>query len=208
MNCKMNREILNLDCVDDLFIQPAANDSGICLGAALEAFYRVTGKKPNVEYENVYFGPKYSNNEVYETLSEYKIEFEQKNDISTKVAELLAEGYLVGWFQGRMEYGARALGNRSILANPTKQEYMDKVNSNVKGREAWRPFAPSMLYEARNEYLVHGDEAPFMILLDGVDETKRKEIPAVTHVDGTTRPQTVREESNPKYYNMIKNSES
>jgi carbamoyltransferase len=204
MNCKMNREILNMACVDDLFIQPAANDSGICLGAALETYHRITGKKPDIEFEHVYYGSKYSNDEINSTLSNYKIEFEKLDNISIPVAELLADGHLVGWFQGRMEYGARALGNRSILANPKDQKYMDKVNSNVKGRESWRPFAPSMLYSIRNEYLEHGDEASFMILLDDVKEDKQEEIPAVTHVDGTTRPQTVRKQSNKKYYQLIK----
>jgi carbamoyltransferase len=203
MNCKLNREILNMDCVDDLFIQPAANDSGICLGAALEAHRRHTGTRPAPAYDHVYFGTEYTDDQVRQVLEGAKLEFEHVDDICATVADLLADGKLVGWFQGQMEYGARALGNRSILANPTDSTYRDQVNENVKHRESWRPFAPSLLAEARDEYLVHGDEAPYMILLDEVLEEKHDEIPAVTHVDGTTRPQTVTEESNPRYHRLI-----
>lgn len=203
MNCKMNREVLNLDCVNRLFIQPAANDSGICLGAALEAYRRKTGSDPNPSYEHVYFGPEYSSERIHKLLVNSKLNFEHVDDIAACAADLLADGKLVGWFQGRMEYGARALGNRSILANPTSVEFRDRVNENIKHRETWRPFAPSLLHEAKEEYLVHGDSAPHMILLDEVPENKRQEIPAVTHVDGTTRPQTVSEDANPLYYQLI-----
>jgi len=103
-----------------------------------------------------------------------------------------------------MEFGARALGNRSILADPRSQESLDKVSANVKHREAWRPFAPSLLDTAKGNYLEHGDEAPFMILLDIVSPSKREEIPAVTHVDGTTRPQTVKKSQNERYHELIR----
>lgn len=203
MNCKMNREIRELDCVDDLFIQPAANDSGICLGAALEGYRKSTGKSPDPKFSNVYYGPSYSNDEIKSALEAAKLNYEKPDDITEEVAELLAAGNLVGWFQGRMEFGARALGNRSILADPTSEQSRDRVNKNVKNREPWRPFAPSLLYDARNEYLEGGDEAPFMILLDTVAKDKRDEIPAVSHVDNTTRPQTVRQQDNPKYHELI-----
>jgi carbamoyltransferase len=204
MNCKMNREIKNMDLVNDLFIQPAANDPGISLGAALEGYRLFTNEIPDIDFNNVYYGPKYSNEEIETILKSCDLEYEYFEDISSKVADLLAAGEVVGWFQGRMEFGARALGNRSIIANPASEEYRDKVNKKVKHRESWRPFAPSLLYEARKEYLMHGDEAPFMILLDSVPEEKQDEIPAVTHVDGTTRPQTVRKTVNKRYYEMIK----
>jgi carbamoyltransferase len=203
MNCKLNREILNADFVDKLFIQPAANDSGICLGAALEAYHQETGKRPDVEWSHVYYGPQYSSDQINDLLNGSKWEYECVDDICSVVAELLADGYLIGWFQGRMEFGARALGHRSILANPTDTLFRDQVNENVKHRESWRPFAPSLLVEARDDYLVHGEKAPFMILLDKVHEEKQSEIPAVTHVDGTTRPQTVTEDTAPRYYRLI-----
>lgn len=207
MNCKMNREIKNLDCVDELFVQPAANDSGICLGAAVEGYRQVTGNRPDVSLTHVYYGPRYTQTEIGEILDGCKLAYEHVDDICRRVAKLLADGHVGGWFQGRMEYGARALGNRSILADPRDADSVDKVNKTVKHREPWRPFAPSIRYEAREEYLVDGDEAPFMILLDGVKESKRDEIPAVTHTDGTTRPQTVREETNERYYRLIEEFE-
>jgi carbamoyltransferase len=207
MNCKLNREVMNLECVDELFIQPAANDVGVSLGAALSGYKAATDEDPVERFDNVYFGSEYSNDHIEEVLRGGKLDFEQVEDAPKRAATLLADDHLVGWFQGRMEFGARALGNRSILANPRSQDSLDQVNKNVKHREAWRPFAPSLLYEAREEYLVNGDESPYMILLDDVDEDKHNEIPAVVHVDGTTRPQTVRKEQNERYYELISHFE-
>lgn len=203
MNSKMNREILEQDCVNDLFIQPAADDSGICLGAALEGYRKAAGQNPDPQFSNVYFGPSYTDEEIKATLEEAKLDYEEPDDIATAVAELLAAKKLVGWFQGRMEFGARALGNRSILADPTSERSRDRVNENVKNREPWRPFAPSLNYVSRYDYLEGGEEAPFMILLDTVPQDKRDEIPAVTHVDNTTRPQTVRKQVNHKYNKLL-----
>lgn len=203
MNCKLNREIKNLDCVDSLFIQPAANDSGICLGAALEAYRESTGNKPDPEFEHVYFGSKHSESAIRDALSRSKWEYHHRDDICADAATLLADGYLVGWFQGRMEYGARALGHRSILANPTNQKSLDLVNKNVKNREAWRPFAPSLLASHADEYLVNAEDSPYMIVLDEVKPSAQTEIPAVTHVDGTTRPQTVHKATAPKYHRLL-----
>ena len=206
MNCKANRVLMNLDAVEDLFIQPAATDVGTSLGAALEGYRMATGEVPDPEFEHVYYGPQYSNDEIRTTLGELKLSYHE-GDVCEKAAKLLADGAIVGWFQGRMEFGPRALGNRSILANPTKQRYADAVNENVKDREVWRPFAPSILDERQDEYLVHDDDSPFMILADSVVEEKQGEIPAVTHVDGTARPQTVREETNPKYHWLLRKFE-
>lgn len=202
MNCKMNREVTTLQTVDELFVQPAANDSGICLGAALEAYRLSTGQKPNVALDHLYWGPRYDTDDIARQLRDFQLEFEQPKDIAERAAELLARGHTLGWFQGRMEYGPRALGNRSILANPQSIHFREKVNR-IKSREPWRPFAPSMTYESRNEYLEHGDYAPFMILLDEVREDRHDEIPAVTHVDGTTRPQIVKREINPKFHRLL-----
>lgn len=203
MNCKLNREVRSLDCVDSLCVPPVANDLGICLGAALEAHRRLTGRTPDVDFTHIYYGPEYDNSDVEALLENSKPQYERVDDIADRTAQLLADGELVGWFQGRLEYDARALGRRSILANPTEQDALELVNKNVKNREAWRPFAPSLLYEAREEYLVHGDEAPYMILLDEVPDEKKDEVPAIIHVDGTTRPQTVRREVVERYYDLI-----
>jgi len=203
MNCKLNREVKNLDCVEDLFIQPAANDSGLCLGAALDVGNRRRGHTPDFDFDNVYLGSAYQNEEIASILDRAKLDYERTDEIAKRTAKLLDDGYLVGWFQGRMEFGARALGNRSILANPSSQEYKDKVNLNVKDRENWRPFAPSILYEDREEYLVDGDESPYMILLDEIKEEKQDQVAAITHTDGTCRPQTVRKQTNERYHTLI-----
>jgi carbamoyltransferase len=203
MNCKANRTIHDLDCVDSLFIQPAANDSGVSLGAALEGYRLHTESRPNPGFGDIYLGSRYEGGEVEATLTNAKLDYERADDICREVATLLADGKLVGWFQGRMEFGARALGNRSILADPRTEESLNRVNKNVKNREPWRPFAPSLLEDAREEYLVNSDEAPYMILLDEVREEKQDEIEAVVHVDGTTRPQTVKKEANERYYRLI-----
>lgn len=204
MNCKLNREIHNMDCVDSLFVQPASNDSGVCLGAALQAYRKATDRKPNPEFTHVYYGSQYSNDDIHGALSRSKWKYHRCEDICATAADLLADEYIVGWFQGKMEYGARALGHRSILANPTESESLHAVNEHVKNREPWRPFAPSLLADHADEYLVHADDSPFMILLDEVKKSKQDIIPAVTHVDGTTRPQTVTEAESPKYYRLIR----
>lgn len=203
MNCKMNREVATLAAVDELFVQPAANDSGICLGAAIEAYRLTADKEPDLELDHLYWGPEYDNNKIHQKLCDCQIKFEQPDDIAEKAAKLLARGDTVGWFQGRMEFGPRALGHRSILANPQSTESRDRVNR-IKSREQWRPFAPSITYESRNEYLKYGEYAPFMIVLDEVREEKQDVIPAVTHVDGTTRPQIVKQEVNPKFHRLLK----
>lgn len=204
MNCKMNKQIIGLDCVDELFIQPVAKDSGVSLGAALEVYISQNNENPVTDYGDVYFGPEYSNDEVERVLEQYKLTYEKPADITAVTAELLANNQLVGWFQGRMEFGPRALGNRSILANPSTVEMRDAVNKNVKNRAAWRPFAPSLLNEANEEYFERASESPFMILTDDVKEGKHDEVPAIVHVDGTARPQTVRPEQNKRYYTLLK----
>lgn len=205
MNCKMNKEIKDMVEVDNIFIQPAADDRGISLGAALEVYNRE--KEIFNCMEHVYYGRSYSNDHIRSLLERAGLEYEWEEEVSQKVAELLAKGKTVGWFQGRMEFGARALGKRSILANPTDEKYRDLVNQKVKSREQWRPFAPSILHEKRNNYLEEGIESPFMILSDKVEEKAREMIPAVVHTDGSCRPQTVRSDVNPGFYNLIKNFE-
>ena len=204
MNCKTNRKVRHLDCVDELFVQPVANDSGICLGAALLGYRKATGNDPDVDFSHLYHGSSYNTDDVKDVLDNTGLSHKIVDSPSRYAAEALAEGKLVGWFQGRMEFGARALGNRSILADPTDPASVDSVNKNVKKRENWRPFAPSVLAEATDEYLVDGGQMPYMIMLDKVVADKRKEVPAITHVDGTTRPQTVHRETNERYHKLIR----
>lgn len=206
LNCKMNGVLLETGRFDHVFVQPASNDPGSALGAALVAA-RDAGDPVAEEMRHVYLGPSYTTEEIARELEARKIPYEEVDDIEDAVAELLAEDNIVGWFQGRMEFGPRALGARSILMSPTKGENKDIINARVKFREAYRPFCPSLLAEAAEEYLVDSRPSRFMILSFVVREEKRREIPAVTHVDGTCRPQTVEREVNPRYWELIKRFE-
>jgi len=200
LNCKMNKRVMELDAVDDLFVQPVANDAGTVIGAGILA----DGWTESRRMSDVYWGPRYADGAVERALDECKVPYEKPDGIERRVAERLAAGDLVGWFQGGLEMGPRALGNRSILADPRTTASRDRVNEFVKHREEWRPFAPSMLEEAADDYLVDAEHAPFMTKTFDVREEKRDEIPAVIHAgDGTTRPQTVREDQNPRYYELI-----
>ncbi len=205
LNCKTNGAIIENGLVDDIFIQPDAGDAGTALGAALQAYVEL-GYKPKTKMEHAYWGPEFSNDEIEEILKQKELKYEYYDDISGIAAELISKGKIIGWFQGRMEMGPRALGNRSIVADPTVKDNFRKVNE-VKRRELWRPLAPSMLEEALDEYFENGYPSPFMILSFTVRDEKLKEIPAVVHVDNTTRPQTVSKKVNPLYYNLIKSFE-
>lgn len=204
LNCKMNKVILESDQVDEIFIQPVSHDSGTVLGAG---WLGQDPPTPN-RMSTVYYGSSFSTEEIKNVLDECKLEYSRPDQIEQQVAERLASGELVGWFQGRLEMGPRALGNRSILADPRTEASRDRVNEYVKHREEWRPFAPSLLEEAADEYLINAESAPFMIKTFDVPDEKKDEIPAVLHPsDGTTRPQTVRADQNPRYYELIKQFE-
>jgi len=203
LNAKANGKIWNSGLVDNLFIQPAAADDGTALGAALYPYLKTEGRLPVVKIRDVYLGPGYTDEEIEKTLIRYKLRYTRLDDPARVGAQLLAEGKIIGWFQGRIEFGPRALGARSILADPRNPEMKDKVNNAVKYREPWRPFAPSILEEAVDAYLENPYESPFMILTFQVKPSKRDEIPAVTHVDGSTRPQTVKRQVNLVFYRLI-----
>lgn len=200
LNCKLNQRISNLPTVEGVFIQPIAHDAGLVLGAGW------IGQQPSAvkPMKSTYFGPSYENDDIRELLTTNKVEFTEPDSLERTVAEHLADGDLVGWFQGRLEMGPRALGNRSILADPRSVESRDRVNKYVKHREEWRPFAPSLLEEAACDYLATGKKAPFMIQTFDTVPEKQTEISAVLHpADYTTRPQTVCEEQNPRYYRLL-----
>ncbi len=210
MNSKANGRLLASGLVDDLFVQPAATDDGTAIGAALGAHAILGQPIPRYPLTNVYLGPAYSDDEIAATLRAYKLPafaVPDEAQLTTLTAQLLAEEAIVGWFQGRMEFGPRALGNRSILADPRSAAIRDRVNECVKFREAWRPFAPSCLAEAAGDYfegLDGGRQAPFMILTFDVRPAQRAVIPAVTHADHTARVQTVTAETNPRYYALLR----
>ncbi len=204
LNSKANGKILASGLVDHVFIQPASGDDGVCLGAALAPHLEGGGKLPVRRMRHAYLGPEFCDTEIEKALRTYKLRYTRLSDSAATAAELLDSGRILGWFQGRQEFGPRALGNRSILADPRDPEMNTKVNNAVKFREWWRPFAPSVLAEAAHDYLESAFDSPFMILTAQVKPEKRAVIPAVTHVDGSARPQTVEPEVNPLYWRLIR----
>jgi len=203
LNSKANGKIVASALVDKFFVQPAASDDGVALGAALAPYLDGDGKLPNKAMRHGYWGPSFSDETIESALSTYKLRYKKLPDPAATAAELLANGKILGWYQGRMEFGPRALGSRSILADPRDLEMNAKVNNAVKFREWWRPFAPSFKREAAGEYLESATDSPFMILTAQVRPEKRSIIPSVTHVDGSARPQTVEKEINPLYWRLI-----
>ncbi len=203
LNSKANGKIQASGMVDHIFIQPAASDDGVALGAVFAPYLDGGGRLPMKPLRHAYLGPEFSDAEIEKALRTYKLRATKLNDIAATTAELIANGKIIGWFQGRMEFGPRALGHRSILADPRDPEMNAKVNNAVKFREWWRPFAPSLLKEAAAEYLEYPCDSPFMILTNPVRPEKRDIIPSVTHVDGSARPQTVDKEISPLYWNLI-----
>jgi carbamoyltransferase len=203
LNSKANGKIAASGIVNEFFVQPAATDDGVALGAALAPYLDAGGKLPKKAMRHGYWGPSFDDGAIETALRTYKLRYAKLEDPAGTAAELLAQGKILGWFQGRMEFGPRALGSRSILADPRDPEMNVKVNNAVKFREWWRPFAPSLKKEAAGEYLESATDSPFMILTGQVRPEKRSVIPAVTHVDGSARPQTVEKEINPPYWRLI-----
>ncbi len=207
LNCNTNQRILDQDFCESLFVQPAANDGGTALGAALAAAERLGEPIPRQRLEDAYLGPSFTDEEVETVLKESKLSYTRPSSIEVAVADLLAEGQIVGWFQGRMELGPRALGNRTILANPTIPGMNDKVNVDVKHRELWRPFAPAVAAEDAATYFDGLDkepESPFMLRVSYVHEEYRAKLPAITHIDGSARIQTVKPSQNPRLHALLK----
>jgi carbamoyltransferase len=204
LNSKANGKILSSGIVDRIFVQPAAGDDGVCLGAALAPYLDNGGKLPMHKMRHAYLGAENSDEEIEKALTTYKLRATRVGDPAAAAAEMLANGKILGWVQGRMEFGPRALGARSILADPRDPEMNAKVNNAVKFREWWRPFAPSMLAEVAGEYIESATDSPFMILTAQVKPEKRSVIPSVTHVDGSARPQTVEQDVNPLYWRLIR----
>src|SRR5271168_4009258 len=189
--------------VEKFFVQPAASDDGVALGAALAPYLDGGGKLPNKAMRHAYYGPSFDEETIEAALRTYKLRYARTADPASCAAELLSRGKILGWFQGRMEFGPRALGSRSILADPRDPEMNAKVNNAVKFRESWRPFAPSLKKEAAGDYLETATDSPFMVVTAQVRAEKRSIIPSVTHVDGSARPQTVEKGINPLYWRLI-----
>lgn len=202
LNCTTNGRLTSERLVKNLYVMPATNDAGVSLGAALEIASRDYGYTFK-RLENIYLGPKYSNIEILKTLRKHKILYIKSKSVHKLAAKAISEGKIVGWFQGRMEAGPRALGNRSILANPSIRSMHEIVNE-IKSRENWRPLAPSILEEYRSVYFEDSSYSPFMLQSHKVKDSKFKDIPAVVHKDRTSRYQSVKKSVNEKYYILIK----
>ncbi len=203
LNCNTNSKILAAPFCDALFVQPAANDGGCALGAALEAA-SILDKPINFDMQTAYWGPAYTNEEIEKFLKGTKIGYKYYDNIEEVVADLLAQGKIIGWFQGRMEIGPRALCNRSIMADPSVPGMNDKVNNFIKHREAWRPFAPVVTEEDGDKFFDNYAKSPFMLQTFYIKESVRHLLPAVTHIDGSSRIQTVNREQNPRCYALLK----
>ena len=213
MNSLANGKIFQNTPFKEVYIQPAAGDAGGAVGAAYYVWNQVLGNDREYVMKSAYLGPEYSKEEISEQLSvnseqlkkvNHRIEhIDDETELCQKTAKSIADGKVVGWFQGRMEWGARALGNRSIVCDPRRADMKDIMNLKIKRRESFRPFAPSIHLDAAGEYFEHDYPDPFMLKVYKIKPEKRKLIPAVTHVDGTGRLQTVRKEDNPVYWQLI-----
>ncbi len=207
LNSVMNARLLAETPFEHIFIQPAAGDAGNALGAALHVWHQVMGNPREWRMEHAFFGPEYADADFKEILVSRKLPFREVADPPSEAAELLSRSKIVGWFQGRSEVGPRALGARSILADPRRPEMKDIVNAEVKHREGFRPFAPSVLDERGGEYFEGYYPNPFMLLVLPIKKEKQEIIPAVTHVDGTGRLHSVMRQGNELYYKVIEEFE-
>lgn len=232
LNCVSNGKLINSGIFENVYIQPAAGDAGGALGAALAAYYiyfekeRVVDVARQDSMKGSYLGCSFSSKEIEITLKKYKAIFEKNenfNSVCDKTANYIDDGKIIGWFQGRMEFGPRALGNRSIIGDPRNTEMQKKLNLKIKYRESFRPFAPSVLAEDANQYFNIEDISPYMLTVQPVKETIRKKVsddyqslsmkdklyqqrstlPSITHVDFSARIQTVHKETNPQYWELI-----
>ena len=204
LNSVINHKVRQIASVRELYIAPAANDGGTSLGAALYSYVSTHKKRPQIS-ESVYLGPSYSNEEILKTLELAKVYYRWVNNPAEIAAEQLTQGKIIGWFQGKMESGPRALGNRSILADPRKESMKHKLNNEVKFREWFRPFAPAILKECVFEWFeTLTDDLPYMLEVVPIRESKLSKIPGVSHFDGTARVQTVSEENNKIFFELLK----
>ncbi|MHB8506463.1 MAG: carbamoyltransferase family protein, partial [Acidimicrobiales bacterium] len=203
LNSVMNTRILQEAGFDDVFIQPAAGDAGNAIGAALWVWHEHLGQARSWEMAHAFHGEEWSESDCETALRRAGVPYERVADAAEAGASRLADGRVVGWFQGRAEAGPRALGARSILADPRRAEMRDVVNERVKRREWFRPFAPSVLHERGAEFFDGYWPSPFMLLVLPIAEDKRSVIPAVSHVDGTGRVQSVTRDANPLYHRLI-----
>jgi carbamoyltransferase len=209
LNSVANGRLVRESGFKDIYVMPAAGDNGTAIGAAYYVYNSILGQPRTYVHDNPFVGTEYVNSTIKKILEEYKLEHQYIPDDKLEImtADLLQRGHIIGWFQGCMEIGPRSLGNRSILANPTLPGMKDKINAQVKHREAFRPFAPSCPIEDTPRFFEQNVADPFMLKVCRVQQDKQAVIPAVTHVDGTARLQTVHQETNPRFHHLIKEFE-
>ena len=205
LNCVANSKILEETSFKNIFIQPAAGDSGGAVGAALYVYHSLLKKRREYVMDNAYIGPEFSESQIKKFLLNNNIEFRKLTDseLTKYTAKKIAQDKIIGWFQGRMEWGPRALGNRSILANPCNKNMKDILNKKVKHREWFRPYGVAILKEELNKFFDLNSESPFMLLVGKVKNSKKDLIPSVIHVNGTSRIQTITKEENEIFYKLI-----
>ena len=206
LNCAANGRLLREGPFERIYVPPAPHDAGCTVGAALLVYHEVLGHPRKFEMTHAYYGPEYGDAEIGRALRAQGIEVQAIADEETllgKTVEVLTSGGVVGWFQGAMEFGPRALGARSFLADPRHETIRDTINAKIKKRELFRPFAPSIKEEAASEYFQGSQPSPFMTLTLPVLAHQRDRIPAVTHIDGSARVQTVRRADHPRYWNLL-----
>jgi carbamoyltransferase len=210
-NCVANGKIFGQTEFTQVYIQPAAGDGGLSIGAAYYVWHQKLGKPRTFGMKHSYWGPEYSRDQMRSAIETSRAESAgwavtewPEEELCRRTAAIIAEGKILGWFQGRAEWGPRALGNRSIVADPRRADMKDILNSRIKHREIFRPFAPSILAEATGDWFVESHPSPFMTMAYAVKPEKRAQIPAPTHVDGTGRLQTVTQEANSRYWRLIK----
>jgi len=203
LNVKLNQKIVARPDVKELFVQPAAGDAGTAVGAA--ACVSMQRGVPVEKMEHVYLGPAYTNEEIIAACAKHpaRPQWQKIDDVPVRIARILADGHPVAWFQGRMEFGPRALGARSILGCPSVPGIADRINAQIKFRERWRPFCPSMLDTVAPQMLQTHHPAPFMTITFEVAPEWRQRVPEVVHEDGTARAQVLRREHNPRYYDLM-----
>jgi carbamoyltransferase len=209
-NCVANGKIFDATGFEQVYVHPAAGDAGLAVGAAYYVWHQILGKPRAFVMDHAYWGPGYTRDEIRSaidtngvTQNGWRVEELAEDNLMQRTAAIVADGKILGWFQGRAEWGPRALGNRSIVADPRRPEMKEILNQRIKHREIFRPFAPSILAEATGEWFEKSHPSPFMTLAYSVRPEKRDKIPAPTHVDGTGRLQTVTREANPRYWSLI-----
>ena len=206
LNSVANGKVFTETPFRQTWIQPAAGDEGLAIGAALHTYHSVLNQPRSYELKNSYLGSEFSDSQIEQTLKSCRLKYRKlaREQLLETVADQIAAGNVVGWFQGRMEWGPRALGNRSILAHPGLATMKDVLNARIKHREWFRPFAPSILAEHQHEFFEHDHPSPFMLHVYKIRPEKRSKLCAVNHVDDTGRLQSVAREENPLYYDLIK----